>query len=124
MRPHFVCLIICAILSISSAAPAERKPAAATQQTPATPSEQTPATPSEQKPAPPANQSGPESGYRIDEPGTITFTVGVKIKGKVEKPQVVIFLPKEKPYYREISFAHSFSEELVKPLPFSQVDVP
>jgi hypothetical protein len=68
-------------------------------------------------------QAAPESGYRIDEPGTITFTVGVTIKGKVEKPQVVIFLPKEKPFYRDISFSHSFAGDLLKPLPFAPVDV-
>jgi len=67
--------------------------------------------------------AAPESGYRIDEPGTITFTVGVTIKGKVEKPQVVIFLPKEKSYYRDVAFSHSFAEDLLKPLPFAPVDV-
>jgi hypothetical protein len=41
----------------------------------------------------------------------------VKIKGKVEKPQVVIFLPKEKPVYREVVMKHSFYEELMEPLP-------
>jgi hypothetical protein len=60
-----------------------------------------------------------QQGYRIDQPGTITFTVGMVIKGKVEKPQVMIFLPKEKSYYREQEFSHSFREELSKPLPFS-----
>jgi hypothetical protein len=56
-------------------------------------------------------------GYRIDKPGTITFTVGVKIKGKVEKPQVMIFLPKEKPVYKEIEIAHSFYKDIMEPLP-------
>jgi hypothetical protein len=60
-------------------------------------------------------------GYRIDKPGTITFTVGVKIKGKVEKPQVMIFLPKEKPVYKKATFSHSFTEEIMKPLPFDPV---
>ncbi len=58
------------------------------------------------------------NGYRIDQPGTITFTVGVKIKGKVERPQVIIFIPKEKPIYREILIEHSFKEDILKPLPF------
>ena len=57
------------------------------------------------------------ASYRIDKPGTITFTVGVKIKGKVEKPQVMIFLPKEKPLYREISIKHSFYSDIMEPLP-------
>ena len=58
-----------------------------------------------------------DQGYRIDKPGTITFTVGVKIKGKVEKPQVMIFLPKEKPFYRDIAITHSFLSDLMEPLP-------
>jgi hypothetical protein len=65
----------------------------------------------------PENTSKEEQGYHIDKPGTITFTVGVKIKGKVEKPQVVIFLPKEKPVYREVTITHSFHDDLMEPLP-------
>lgn len=57
-------------------------------------------------------------GYRIEQPGTITFTVGIKIKGKVEKPQVVIFLPKEKSQYRQMDFSYSFQKDISKPLPF------
>jgi hypothetical protein len=63
------------------------------------------------------NAKNEDQGYRIDKPGTITFTVGVKIKGKVEKPQVVIFLPKEKPYYRETVITHSFINDIMEPLP-------
>lgn len=62
-----------------------------------------------------------EQGYRIEQPGTITFTVGVKIRGKVEKPQVMIFLPKEKTVYREIKFERSFLEDLADPLPFTPI---
>jgi len=58
-------------------------------------------------------------GYRIDQPGTITFTVGVKISGKVEKPQVVIFLPKEKTLYRREELDRSYKQELDEPLPFA-----
>ena len=67
------------------------------------------------------NNSASESGYRIDQPGTITFTVGVKISGKVEKPQVMIFLPKEKTLYREEKLTRSFAEELADPLPFTPI---
>ncbi len=62
-----------------------------------------------------------DKGYRIEQPGTITFTVGVKIKGKVEKPQVVIFLPKEKSEYRELSFSYSFKNDLAEPLSFEPI---
>lgn len=56
--------------------------------------------------------------YRIEKPGTITFTVGARIKGKVEKPQVMIFLPKEKVHYQEITLERSFKQDLLEPLPF------
>jgi len=59
-----------------------------------------------------------EKGYKIDKPGTITFTVGVKIVGKVERPQVVIFLPKERSLFRPIVYSRSFSEEIMTPLEF------
>jgi hypothetical protein len=61
-------------------------------------------------------------GYHIDKPGTITFTVGIKIKGKVEKPQVMIFLPKEKPVYTKTTFSYSFMQDLMRPLPFEPVE--
>jgi hypothetical protein len=68
---------------------------------------------------PTADNSAKEGqGYRIEKPGTITFTVGVKIKGKVEKPQVVIFLPKEKPVYKEITLTRSFYDDIMEALPF------
>ena len=56
-------------------------------------------------------------GYRIDKPGTITFTTGVVIKGKVEKPQVMIFLPKEKSFYEPVSISKSFVKEIMEPMP-------
>lgn len=59
--------------------------------------------------------------YRVEKPGTITFTIGAKIKGKVEKPQVMIFLPKEKTHYRQIILERSFKEDLFEPLPFVPV---
>jgi hypothetical protein len=64
-----------------------------------------------------AGKANNDQGYRIDKPGTITFTVGVKIKGKVEKPQVIIFLPRETPVYKEITITHSFAEDIMEPLP-------
>jgi hypothetical protein len=73
----------------------------------------------------PADSTAPaeeDEGYRIDQPGTITFTVGVKISGKVEKPQVMIFLPKEKTQYRDEVLSRSFVEELSQPLPFTPLE--
>jgi hypothetical protein len=68
-----------------------------------------------------SGESGENQAYKIEKPGTITFTVGVKIKGKVEKPQVMIFLPKEKPVYKEHALDRSFSVELAEPLDFSPI---
>jgi hypothetical protein len=62
-----------------------------------------------------------QSGYVIETPGTITFKVGVKIKGKVEKPQVMIFLPKEKPVHEPVQFDRSFTTEILQPLPFEPI---
>ncbi len=64
------------------------------------------------------NPDSTMQGYRIEKPGTITFTVGARIKGKVEKPQVMIFLPKERIHYQEITLERSFKQDLLEPLPF------
>ncbi len=61
------------------------------------------------------------SDYVVDQPGTITFKHGIVIVGKVEKPQVMIFLPKEKSYYRKVSFSRSFSDEIAQALPFEPI---
>lgn len=49
-------------------------------------------------------------------PGEITFTVGAIIEGKIEKPQVIIVFPKEKPKSDSIVFDNSFKAEMLKPL--------
>ncbi len=59
--------------------------------------------------------------YEVEQLGTITFRVGVKIKGKIEKPQVVIFLPKGKSQFRNMDFSYSFKKDIYKPLPFKPV---
>ena len=60
--------------------------------------------------------------YEVEQLGTITFTVGVKIKGKLEKPQVVIFLPKGKSQFRKMDFSYSFKKDIYKPLPLNPVE--
>jgi hypothetical protein len=59
--------------------------------------------------------------YEVEQLGTITFTVGVKIKGKFEKPQVIIFLPKGKSQFREMDFSYSFKKDIYKSLPFKPI---
>jgi len=117
-------LVFMILFTLSTTAPAA--PAASIEKTPV---QNTPGTQQQALPAPPAGPAripmagNPDQlqGYRIDQPGTITFTVGVQIKGKVEKPQVVIFLPKERSLYREVTFVRSFNKEIMQPLPFTPV---
>ena len=70
---------------------------------------------------PPPEKEAAAQGYVIENPGTITFKVGVTIKGKVEKPQVMIFLPKERPVHQPVQFTRSFSDEIMRPLPFEPI---
>lgn len=72
----------------------------------------------------PQSDSAEKPVFRIDQPGTITFTVGVTVRGKVEKPQVVIFLPKEKVFYRDLTLSRSFRAELLAPLPVETRSIP
>jgi hypothetical protein len=66
-------------------------------------------------------QNAESEGYRIEQPGTITFTQGITIKGKVEKPQVMIFLPKEKTLFKEITFNRSFRDAIALPPVFDPI---
>lgn len=67
----------------------------------------------------PLSSQSDSTGYIIDQPGTITFTSGVKIKGKVEKPQVVIFMTKEKALSRPMDFNYSFKDDIMEPISFT-----
>lgn len=57
-----------------------------------------------------------QQGYVLRRPGEITFTTGAVIEGKVEKPQVMIILPKEKTQADSILFDQSFRAQMLKPL--------
>lgn len=54
--------------------------------------------------------------YYFQKPGEIVFTQGTVIKGKVERPQVVIIIQKEKIKQVESTFEKSFKSEILKPL--------
>ena len=64
---------------------------------------------------------GNSQDFVMEQPGTITFKHGVVIVGKVEKPQVMIFISKEKSFYREIKFLRSFRDDILEPMPFVPV---
>jgi len=57
----------------------------------------------------------------VRRPGEITFTVGAVIEGKVEKPQVIIVFPKEKPKNDTLVFDNSFRSEMLKPLSINAI---
>ena len=57
-----------------------------------------------------------QKNYSRSMPGEITFKTGAVIVGKIEKPQVMIVIPKEKPETDSIVFDHSFIKEILKPL--------
>jgi lipopolysaccharide export LptBFGC system permease protein LptF len=64
-----------------------------------------------------ASKRTPNSqGYVVRLPGEITFTTGAVIEGKIEKPQVMIILPKEKTQADSIIFDQDFRAEMLKPL--------
>ena len=107
-------MVIAGTICVSAVAPQSQKPAKPPIASVAKSPVQDASEPAQKSTAEPVEGNG----YKIDQPGTITFTVGVKIKGKVEKPQVMIFLPKEKPFYREVKLVHSFEGDLMEPLPF------
>jgi hypothetical protein len=62
-----------------------------------------------------------ESEFSVEQPGSITFKTGVVIVGNVEKPQVMIFLPKEKSYYRQVRLSRSFEKDAAEPMLFEPV---
>lgn len=107
-------ILCCAMVLLAATVPLFGQPGA--KAAPSAPKQSTPAKPESSR-----ADSASAPAFRIDQPGTITFTVGMVIKGKIEKPQVIIFLPKEKTYYRDLKFTHSFAGELSDPLPFTPV---
>ncbi|MFH1761386.1 MAG: hypothetical protein ABIA63_09840 [bacterium] len=54
--------------------------------------------------------------YKMDKPGTITFKTGTEIVAKTEKPQVEIFIEKEKPKLLKVMEEPSLVNLIEKPL--------
>jgi hypothetical protein len=116
LKKNLLCSLVWCII-LASSAPAAPQPAVQKEEAPAAQQERA----GEKKQPAAATADDGQPAFRIDQPGTITFTVGMVIKGKIEKPQVIIFLPKEKTYFRELTFTHSFAEDIARPLPFSPI---
>jgi len=54
--------------------------------------------------------------YYFQKPGELVFIKGTVIKGKVERPQVMIIIQKEKIKKTEKKLKRSFRKEILKPL--------
>jgi hypothetical protein len=63
--------------------------------------------------SPPAQTGNDEFVQR--KPGEITFTTGIVIEGRVEKPQVMLVLTKERIKLSPVVFSHSFLGDLTAP---------
>jgi len=60
-----------------------------------------------------------EDEFIIKKPGEITFTTGIVIEGRVEKPQVMLVLTKERVKMEELNFEQSFVRNITEPLRYN-----
>lgn len=65
-----------------------------------------------------AAQAGQDE-FVIKKPGEITFTTGIVIEGRVEKPQVMLVLSKEKIRIADEAFKNSFLSRITRPLQYN-----
>jgi len=64
-----------------------------------------------------------EDEYVIRRPGEITFMTGIVIEGRVEKPQVMLVLTKEKIKLEPISFRNTFLKNITNPLRYNTFEL-
>ncbi len=116
LHPSSLILVVTAALLTISAAPP--RPSAAPASKPAKP-----ASAAAPKTAAPdtAAKSDDRQSFVLRRPGEITFTTGAVIEGKIEKPQVMIILPKEKIQADSIIFDQSFRAQMLEPLDIQSV---
>lgn len=70
-----------------------------------------------------ANDGRNEDDYVVKKPGEITFTTGIVIEGRVEKPQVILILTKEKVKMEPLHFDHSFVKNITEPVRYNTFDI-
>ncbi|OGJ86846.1 MAG: hypothetical protein A2268_14335 [Candidatus Raymondbacteria bacterium RifOxyA12_full_50_37] len=61
--------------------------------------------------------------FVIRKPGEITFTTGIVIEGRVEKPQVMLILTKERLKLQSIRFERSFVNRITEPVAYSTFEL-
>ncbi|OGS37574.1 MAG: hypothetical protein A2293_00195 [Elusimicrobia bacterium RIFOXYB2_FULL_49_7] len=61
--------------------------------------------------------------YVIRKPGEITFTTGIVIEGRVEKPQVMLILTKERIRLDPVLFRRSFLKDITRSLQYKNFDL-
>jgi hypothetical protein len=61
--------------------------------------------------------------FVIRKPGEITFTTGIVIEGRVEKPQVMLILTKERIKLQPVTFERSFVNRVTEPVYYNTFEV-
>jgi len=64
-----------------------------------------------------------DDDFIIKKPGEITFTSGIVIEGRVEKPQVMLVLTKEKIKSDPSSYKQSFLKNITDPLRYNTFEI-
>ena len=73
-----------------------------------------------------SRSAGPASAdeeFIIKKPGEITFTSGIVIEGRVEKPQVMLVLTKERIKVEPVLFQQSFLKNITDPLRYNTFQI-
>jgi hypothetical protein len=73
-------------------------------------------------------QKGPVQAMKDEEfvikrPGEITFTSGIIIEGRIEKPHVMLVLTKERIKLEPLVFQQSFLKNITSPLRFNTFEI-
>jgi len=58
------------------------------------------------------DENGDSTFFTIDKSGVIQFKSSSKIEATIDKPEVILFIPKERPQVVPISFHKSFYSEM------------
>jgi hypothetical protein len=64
-----------------------------------------------------------DEDFVIKKPGEITFTSGIVIEGRVEKPQVMLILTKEKIKANPFVFQQSFIKNITDPIRYNTFEI-
>lgn len=71
----------------------------------------------------PIKEKASKKDYIVQKPGEITFTSGVVIEGRVEKPQLMLVITKEELRINPISFKKKFTKNITNSLKLKASDL-